>query len=224
MIQTDTGTKSKLIRNSEMNTDQDGPPYCIEDTLLLKFLITRFTEMLGMDEPRLVPVWEGLGMVALHQNRELEHAFKTLISSDSYTAEEILTSSIDLFLAELIRLGAIDTTDYPGKKVELRPMSPGTARKFLYWSWGEGRKMVKEQCFEFYSIWELVSWLGLTSDEYIKEFEERCRFSAFPVGVKLEEGLEVVKAAIFNRPIENTSFQPDPLKTGITRIDLEANK
>ena len=192
-----------------MDPDQDHSQYCIEDTLLLKFLITRYTEMLGMDEPRLVPVWTGLGMVALHQNRELENAFKTLISSDSYTAEEILTSSIDLFLAELIRLGAIDTTDYPGKKVELRPMSTGTARKFLYWSWGEGRKMGKEQCFEFYSIWELVSWLGLSSDEYIKAFEEKCRSSKLPKEKRLEEGLEVVKAAMFKRPIENTSFQPD---------------
>src|SRR5271157_5536508 len=142
---TDTGTKSKLIRIPEMNPNQNSSQFYVEDTLLLKFLITRFTEMLGMDEPRLVPVWTGLGTVALHQNRELENAFETLISSKSYTVEEILTSSIDLFLAELIRLGAIDTTDYPGKKVELRPMSPGTARKFLYWSWREGRKMVEEQ-------------------------------------------------------------------------------
>jgi hypothetical protein len=176
-----------------------------------------------MDEPRLVPVWEGLGMVALHQNKELEQAFKTLISSPSYTVEQILTSSIDLFVAELIRLGAIDATDYPRKKVERRPMRPETARKFLYWSW-EGRKMLKEQCFEFYSIWELVSWLGLTSDEYIKEFEERCRFSAFPVEVKLEEGLEVVRAAMFRRMIDNTSFEPDMLKTGTTPIDKETTK
>ena len=45
-----------------MDPDQDCSPYCIEDTLLLKFLITRFTEMLGMDEPRLVPVC-GQGLV-----------------------------------------------------------------------------------------------------------------------------------------------------------------
>ena len=69
--------------------------------------------------------------------------------------------------------------------------------------------MVKEQVFEFYLVWELVSWLGLSSDEYIKEFEERCRFSAFPVEVKLEEGLEVIKAAIFKRPVGDTFFQPD---------------
>src|SRR5208337_5681704 len=104
-----------------MDPDQDHSQYYIEDTLLLKFLITRYTEMLGVDEPRLVPVWTGLGMVALHQNRELENAFTTLISSTSYTAEEVLTSSIDLFLAELIRLEAVDTTDYLRKPVERRP-------------------------------------------------------------------------------------------------------
>ena len=84
--------------------------------------------------------------------------------------------------------------------------------------------MVEEQVFEFYSIWELVSWLGLSSDEYIKAFEEKCRFSESSTEKKIEEGLEVVKAAIFKRPIENTSFQPDPLKTGITPIDTETNK
>ena len=206
-----------------MDPDQDCPPYCIEDTLLLKFLITRFTEMLGMDEPRLVPVWTGLGMVALHQNRELENAFDILISSKSYTAEEILTSSIDLFLAELIRLEALDTTDYLRKPVERRPLSPRTARKFLFWSWGEGRKMKRDQDLRFYLVWELVSWLALSSDEYIKAFEEKCRFLESSTEKKIEEGLEVVKAAMFKRPIENTSFQPDPLKTGITAI-MEANK
>src|SRR5271157_3654474 len=183
--------------------------HCIEDTLLLRFLIVRYTEMLRMDEPRLVPVWKGLGMVALHQNKESEQAFKTLISSPSYTVEQILTSSIDLFLAELDRLEAADTTDYLEKRVERRPMSPGTARKLLYWSWGEGRKMVEEEVFEFYSIWELVSWLGLSSDEYIKEFEEKCRYSKLPKEKRLEEGLEVVKAAIFKRPVDDTFFQPD---------------
>ena len=84
--------------------------------------------------------------------------------------------------------------------------------------------MVEEQVFEFYSIWELVSWLGLSSDEYIKAFEENCLFSESSTEKKIEEGLEVVKAAIFNRPIENTSFQPDPLKTGVTPIDMETNK
>ena len=205
-----------------MNRDQDGSRHYIEDTLLLKFLIARYAEMLGTDEQRLDPVWAGLGMVALHQNMEMEGAFNILISSTSYTAEEVLTSSIDLFLAELIRLEAVDTTDYLRKPVERRPLSPRTARKFLFWSWGEGRKMSEGPgIFRFYSIWELVSWLGLTSDGYIKEFEERCRFSAFPVEVKLEDGLEIVKAALFKRPIDIASFQQDMLKTSITPIDTE---
>ena len=162
-----------------MNRDQDGSRHYIEDTLLLKFLIARYAEMLGTDEQRLDPVWAGLGMVALHQNMEMEGAFNILISSTSYTAEEVLTSSIDLFLAELIRLEAVDTTDYLRKPVERRPLSPRTARKFLFWSWGEGRKMKRDQDLRFYLVWELVSWLGLTSDGYIKEFEENADFQPF---------------------------------------------
>ena len=46
-----------------MNSDHDSSQYYIEDTLLLKFLIIRFSEMLRSDEPRLDPVWAGLGMV-----------------------------------------------------------------------------------------------------------------------------------------------------------------
>jgi len=204
-------------------TDQ-GSRHYIEDTLLLKFLIARYSEMLGTDEQRLDPVWAGLGMVALHQNVEMESAFNILISTDSFTVEEVLRSSIDLFLAELDRLEKVDTTDWLERRVERRSLTPRTARKFLFWSWREGRKMslTTDRDFRFYSIWELVSWLGLTSDEYIKEFEEKCRSSKLPKEKRLEEGLEVIKAAIFPRRIDNTSFQP--LKTSTTQIDMETNK
>ena len=79
----------------------------------------------------------------------------------------------------------------------------------------------EDKDFRFYPIWELVSWLGLTSDEHIKTFEERCRFSASPIEKKIEEGLEVIKAAIFKRRIDSPSFQLDMLSTGAPRIDKE---
>jgi len=199
-----------------MDADHDSSQYYVEDILLLHFLITRFTEMLGTDKLRLVPVWAGLGLVALHQNKELERAFTILISSDSYTVEEVLTTSVDLFWVELQRLETTDNADYSEKKIERRPMSPRTVRKFLFWSWSEGRKMSKEKDFRFYAVWELISWLTLTSDEYIKAFDETCRFSESPVEEKLRDGLDVVKAAIFGRRLENNSFLADMLKSGIT--------
>lgn len=76
--------------------------------------------------------------------------------------------------------------------------------------------MREEKDFRFYEVWELISWLGLSSDQYVKEFDEKCRFSESPVEVKLEDGLDLVKAAIFRRRINSTSFQQDMLKTGTT--------
>ena len=193
-----------------MNPDQDMSRYYIEDTHLLKFLIKRYAEMLRMEQPRLVSVWAGLGLVGLYQNTELQNAFKILISSSSYTEKEVLTSSIDLFLAELNRLEAADAPDYLEKKIERQPMRPRTARKLLSWSWREGRKMGKEGNFEFYPIWELISWLGLGFDEEIREFEEKCRFSGSPPEEKLEEGLDIVKEALrryMHRGNPTRSFQ-----------------
>jgi hypothetical protein len=183
--------------------------YYIEDTLLLQFLIARYTEMLKTeDSPDPDPVWAGLGTVALSQNLELAHAFRTLISSDSYTSEEVLTTSIDLFVAELARLETVDVTDYVEKQVERRLLTRGTARKFRFWSWREGRKMKKEQDFRFYAVWELISWLAI-SDEYLTAFEDRCRFSESSTQKKLEEGHQIVKAAIYKRTIDEPFFQPD---------------
>jgi|SRR5271157_2457997 len=179
-----------------MNPDHDSSLYYIEDTHLLKFLIKRYAEMLQMEQPRLVSVWAGLGLVGLYQNTELRNAFKTLICSDSFTEEEVLTSSLDLFLAELNRLEAADSPDYLEKQIERQPMSPKTARKLLFWCWCEGRKMSKEGNFEFYPVWELISWLGMESDEEIREFEEKCRFSESEPEEKLEQGLDVVKQAL----------------------------
>lgn len=193
-----------------MNPDQDMSRYYIEDTFLLKFLIKRYAEMVQMEQPRLVSVWGGLGLVGLYQNTELRNAFKTLINADSYTVEEVLTSSIDLFLAELNRLETADTTDYPEKNIERQPMSPKTARKLLFWCWREGRKMSQEGKFEFYPVWELVSWLGLECDEDLREFEEKCRFSESQPEEKLEKGLEVVKQSLrkyMHRANPTHSFQ-----------------
>lgn len=208
-----------------MTPDHDSSRYCVDDTLLLKFLIVRYSQMLGIDNPRLVPVWAGLGMVALHQNRDLENAFAILISSNSYSVEESLTISIDLFMMELDRLATADTADYVEKRVERRPLSRRTERKFLFWSWKEGRKMSlsRDKDFRFYPVWELISWLGLSSEEYLKAFDEKCRFSGSPVEVKLEEGLEVIKATIFRRKIDNNSFLQD-MPTGTTPIDMEISK
>lgn len=205
-----------------MNPDRDSSRYCIEDTLLLRFLIVRYTEMLEREKPNLVPVWAGLGMVALRQNLELKYAFQTLFSS-SYSAQEVLTTSIDLFLAELHRLEATDYSDYVPKTIARSPLRERTARKFLFWCWGEGRKMSRERDFRFYPIWEAVSWLAFTSDKYLKGFEEMCRFSDDPVKVKLDEGLEVIKAAIFRRDIGSTSFEHYMRRTGTAAADTETN-
>ena len=190
-----------------MNPDDERSQYYIEDTLLLKFLITRYTEMLGSEKSRLDPVWAGLGLTGLHQNRELESAFKILISSDSYSIEDVLNMSIGLFFVELQRLEATESAHYVEKKVERRPMTRRTARKFLFWSWREGRKMFKERDFRFYPIWEVVSWRTLNADEYIKGFEQRCLFSEAQADRKIHEGLEVIKAAIFKGRIDVPSFE-----------------
>ena len=203
------------------NTSQ----YYIEHRLLLEFLIIRYSEMLGTEELNLDPVMAGLGLVALHQDRELEMAFQTLISSDSYTFQEILTSSIDLFLAELNRLKSADAADYLAKEIERRPMSSGTARKLLSWSWREGRKMLRETDFRFYTIWELVSWLGLDSNkdrEYIENFDSTCRLAKFSSETSLECGLEIVKSAIFHRKIDQASLRDITQHQLIRRNDMSS--
>ena len=81
-----------------------------------------------------------------------------------------------------------------------------------------------EQGFQILSRLGASFLAGTDSDEYLKEFEKKCRFSSFPPEEKLEEGLQIVKAAIFRRKIGNTSFQPDMLKTGTTPIDKETTK
>lgn len=189
-----------------MIPDHDSSEYYVKDTLLLKFLITRHSEMLRTDEPKIDPVWKGLGMAALHQNKELQNAFKSLISCGSYRVGEVLTSSVDLFMAELDRLEATDAADYVPKKIARHPLTPKTARQFLFWCWREGRKMRRERDVRFYPIWEVLAYLALTSDEYVEEFERRCLFSESPTETRLDDGLEIVKTAIFRRSLDDAFF------------------
>jgi hypothetical protein len=198
-----------------MDADQDLSQLCIEDTLLLRFLITRYDEILLSDEPKLDPVWAALGLAALHKNGEWRSALEVMAFSDSYTTREVLEASIDIFAAELFRLQDVNTYYDCPEKPKNGQVRSRNRRKLLFWSWREGRKMGTKRYFEYYPIWELVSWLALY-DEYLKEFEKKCRFSSFPPEEKLEEGLQIVKAAIFRRKIDNNSFLQDMLKTGTT--------
>lgn len=81
--------------------------------------------------------------------------------------------------------------------------------------------MRKERDFRFYEVWEVVSWLAFTSDKYVKGFEKMCRFSDEPVEIRLDEGLEVIKAAIFRRDIGSTSFEQYMLRTCTAPTDKE---
>jgi hypothetical protein len=169
------------------------PTCCIEDTLLLEFCITRYDEILKGDQPRIGEVWTGLGLVALHQNKELLTAYKHLISSDSYMVKEILITSIDLFLSELHRLRSVEPSEYVAKEIQRTPLSRRVATKFRLWAWREGGNMTIEQGFlKFYPIWELVSWLGLGPYEQLRDFESNVMFSDLPLLERLERGLDIV--------------------------------
>ena len=81
--------------------------------------------------------------------------------------------------------------------------------------------MKREQDLRFYPVWELVSRLGLNADEYINEFEKRCLFSESPTETRLDDGLEIVKTAIFRRSIADALFRQDLRETGTTPKDKE---
>ncbi len=68
--------------------------------------------------------------------------------------------------------------------------------------------MRKEEDFEFYPIWELISWRAMEFDEQLREFEEKCLFSESPDAEKLEHGLDIVRTAL-RRAMSNrsSSFQ-----------------
>ena len=61
-----------------MTPTEGASPYYIEDRLLLRFLIKRYTEMGQTNNPNLSPVWRGLGLVGLHKNGELKKRFRDI--------------------------------------------------------------------------------------------------------------------------------------------------
>ncbi len=115
-----------------MTPTEGASPYYIEDRLLLRFLIKRYTEMGQTNNPNLSPVWRGLGLVGLHKNGELKNAFEILISSESYTVKEVLETSLDLFMAELSRLQGANTYYECPEKPKSRPFNTRKTSKLLY--------------------------------------------------------------------------------------------
>jgi hypothetical protein len=66
--------------------------------------------------------------------------------------------------------------------------------------------MLRERDVRFYPIWEVLAYQALTSDEYVEEFERRCRFSQSSLKKRLDDGLEIIKTAIFRRSIADAFF------------------
>jgi hypothetical protein len=198
----ETETIFQLVQKEETMEPITNPSsYYIEDTLLLEFLITRYDEILKQDQQRIGEVWTGLGLVALHQNKELLTAYKHLISSDSYMVKEILITSIDLFLSELHRLRSVEPSEYVEKEIQRTPLNRRAATKFRLWSWREGRNMtIEQECLKYYPIWELVSWLGLGQYEQLTDFETNVMFSDLPLLERLERGVDIVIESFKRRP------------------------
>ncbi|MGO9116845.1 MAG: hypothetical protein ACLQPD_04445 [Desulfomonilaceae bacterium] len=187
-----------------MKFDQDGPS--VEPALVLRFLINKCE--LGKRYVFSAPLL-GLAFAVLSSNEELSREFKKIVSSSSQSLEEHLAASAQIFRSALETIQD-DDVDFEASTDEMSSLEPKILKRILMAAYREGKEMLNSKSFEFISIWQAFTWMGLHIDPaLLKNFEQSCLLADVEPREKVEEWLEIIRDAIFGRRAEG-QVQPLP--------------
>jgi hypothetical protein len=180
-------------------TQSDGPE--IQPSVILNFLVKRCNEIAQGDYPKIPFVLRALGLAGLAHDPELYNKCKEIMSSPDFTKDEVIRSSIDIFKIALE--GDPDRCPH-------QPQSSGgkdgrepdvkACKQFLLTGIREAKLMAEEADYRFLRIFEILAWVGLRCRaDLMADFETLCKSSANDPENILQEGREILKAALFER-------------------------
>ena len=174
----------------------DGPE--VEPTLLLRFLIKRYDELLETANPRIPLVFQGLSLAGVaHDEKGYEEISSILFpASQVQRCREVLTET-------LARTQPGQSTPHSGDDRGLPSLDERAYRQFLMSALREGKRMIAAEDYEFAQIIRVLGWIALQSyPRRLAEFEDAWKASQEDLGEATRRGVEVLRTAFGRRDRE----------------------
>jgi hypothetical protein len=185
-----------------MRTDEDMPGYAVDPKLLLRYLIQKSVELL---QPRrsytVFPLpFRGLGATVLAPFPELQKDFIEIVSQSEDSVSERAGKCREIFIEALARPHEGNPEDPSDDSSEEDPFDRVIANRFCWAARREGEEMLKRKNYEFVSVWEFMTWIGLRGDaEKFKDFQEKCLRYSDPEQ-KIEQVTPILWEAMTRKP------------------------
>jgi hypothetical protein len=149
----------------------DGPE--IEPTLLLKYLIKRYGELLESDHPRIPFVLGGLSLSGVAHDKESEAELQRALYPTTYPDHALLNRCKDVLTRTLDRTKQEQTPRHSGDDRGLPSLDERACRQMLISALREGKKMVAAEDYEFAQIIRILGWISLQCyPKRLTEFED----------------------------------------------------
>jgi hypothetical protein len=180
-------------------TEPEGP--VIEPSLILKFLIKRFNEVLASGHSKVPFLLQGLGLVGLAGDEESLANYKGMLSSPHFPPIEIIRRAVEIFQIALKADPDNASSERPREQTEDgHALDEKASRHVMMVALREGRQMLQEHDVRFVRIFEMLGWISLQGDpEWLAEFEQvRSSFPGDPEGL-IEAGRDILREALFRR-------------------------
>jgi len=175
----------------------DGPE--LEPTLLLRYLIQRYDELLESDNPRINLTLGGLSLSGVAHDGESEAELQRILYPATHPDHDVLNRCKDIFLRTLDRTKP-EQTPRLGHGGRLPSLDERTCRQILVTALREGKRMIADENYEYAKIIESIGWIALRCyPRRLKEFENAWKTSQDDLGGATRRAVEILRTAFRRR-------------------------
>jgi hypothetical protein len=174
----------------------DGPE--IEPTLLLRFLIQRYDDLLESDHPRIPFILGGLSLSGVAHDEESEAELRRILYPTTHPDHALLNRCKDIFIRTLARTKEEPTPRLSGDDGRLPSLDERASRQVLISALREGKRVIAAEKYEFAQIIRSLGWMALQCyPRRLAEFEDAWREK--DLATATQRAVEVLRTAFRQR-------------------------
>ena len=186
-------TKTDLIESG-------GPE--IQPSVILKFMIKRWTEIAQTDHPKVPLVLQGLALSGLAGDVRLFNEYENTLSSTHLDPGEMIRRAVEIFHRALEGDPDNRPSQQPPPQEAERDSRPNVMiwKRVLMTALREGKIMEEQSDYRFVQVFEVLAWIGLAYDsERLAQFEEvRTSLKDDPEEM-VKRARDILRDALFRR-------------------------
>lgn len=172
----------------------DGPE--LERTLLLRFLIKRYDELLESDHPRIPVILGGLSLSGVAHDEESEAELQRILYPAKHPDHALLNRCKDIFIRTLARTKEEPTPRLSGDDGRVPSLDERASRQVLISAFREGKRMIAVEEYEFAQIIRSLGWIALQCyPRRLAEFEDAWQSSQDDPGEATRKAVGVLWTA-----------------------------